>query len=270
MQRACFTKKRRSWIMDRSKGANARVLVIGAGVVGLTTALCLQRRGFRPIVVAEQFAPGITSNVAGALWEWPPSVCGRHHDETQLERAKAWSMTSYAQFERLAAHPESGVTLRTAVSYFKKPVVDDALERAHCVANNPSEARQDMVFIVPRGADTLLLGGLVEADEWDTDIGLHNYPPIRHILQRCAAFFPALLAAVIDPVEPVRVGLRPFRTQNARVERQAHTSIIHNYGHGGAGVTLSWGCGSDVADRVEALLGQQRARADAGSVLVAD
>ncbi len=138
------------------------------------------------------------------------------------------------------------------------------IERAHCVANDASEQDQDMVFIVPQGTDTLLLGGLLEADECGLDIDLDNYPPIQHILQRCTAFLPALSRAVVDPVELVRVGLRPFRTQNARVEREANTSIIHNYGHGGSGVTLSWCCGSEVAERVESLLGVERMSADSG------
>ncbi len=116
--------------MERFNNANTRVLVIGAGMIGLTTALCLRRRGFQPIVVADRFAPGITSNVAGALWEWPPSVCGRHHGEALLERAKTWSMTSYTAFERLAARPATGVTMRTAVFYFKRPVADNAREWA--------------------------------------------------------------------------------------------------------------------------------------------
>ena len=30
-------------------------------------------------------------------------------------------------------------------------------------------------------------------------------------------------------------------------------TIIHNYGHGGAGVTLSWGCAAEVVERVGAL-----------------
>lgn len=70
------------------------VLVIGAGIVGLTSALCLARKGFRVTVVADRFAPRITSVVAGALWEWPPAVCGQHQDETSLRRAKGWSETS--------------------------------------------------------------------------------------------------------------------------------------------------------------------------------
>ena len=41
----------------------------------------------------------------------------------------------------------------------------------------------------------------------------------------------------------VDVGLRPFRAAGFRVEREALGSkaLIHNYGHGGGGITLSWG-----------------------------
>lgn len=46
-----------------------------------------------------------------------------------------------------------------------------------------------------------------------------------------------------------RVGLRPFRKSGVRLEREKLRNggtVIHNYGHGGAGFTLSWGC-ADVA-----------------------
>ena len=40
------------------------------------------------------------------------------------------------------------------------------------------------------------------------------------------------------------VGLRPYRPSGFRVEREdlgGGRLLVHNYGHGGAGVTLSWG-----------------------------
>ena len=79
----------------RSMMNNARVLVIGAGVSGLTTALCLRQKGFQVTVVAAKFAPSIVSVVAGALWEWPPAVCGFHQDQRSLDRSKQWCMISY-------------------------------------------------------------------------------------------------------------------------------------------------------------------------------
>ena len=48
-----------------------------------------------------------------------------------------------------------------------------------------------------------------------------------------------------------RVGLRPFRKSGVRLERDRLANgrtVIHNYGHGGAGFTLSWGCSREVLD----------------------
>lgn len=46
------------------------------------------------------------------------------------------------------------------------------------------------------------------------------------------------------------VGLRPFRPEGyvIRAERLGNKLLIHNYGHGGSGVTLSWGTSSLAVD----------------------
>jgi D-amino-acid oxidase len=45
-------------------------------------------------------------------------------------------------------------------------------------------------------------------------------------------------------------GIRPFRRSGPRIEREAlgPKVVVHNYGHGGAGYTLSWGSASLVAE----------------------
>lgn len=51
------------------------------------------------------------------------------------------------------------------------------------------------------------------------------------------------------------VGLRPGRemvrleTETRRSKDHKKTSIIHNYGHGGCGVTLCWGCADEVLEK---------------------
>jgi D-amino-acid oxidase len=48
-----------------------------------------------------------------------------------------------------------------------------------------------------------------------------------------------------------RVGLRPFRRSGVRLERDRlrdGRTVIHNYGHGGAGFTMSWGCAREVLE----------------------
>ncbi|KFE72511.1 FAD-dependent oxidoreductase [Hyalangium minutum] len=65
------------------------------------------------------------------------------------------------------------------------------------------------------------------------------------ILERCRRLLPA--GARFQVLEH-KVGLRPGRaTVRLEAERVGQHRVIHNYGHGGAGVTLSWGCAEEVA-----------------------
>ncbi|MAN74549.1 MAG: FAD-dependent oxidoreductase [Henriciella sp.] len=50
------------------------------------------------------------------------------------------------------------------------------------------------------------------------------------------------------------VGLRPYRPAGYRLEteRLGDKTVIHNYGHGGCGVTMSWGTASVAADEASA------------------
>ena len=63
------------------------------------------------------------------------------------------------------------------------------------------------------------------------------------------ALHPALADA---PLLDILVGLRPGRPQ-VRLEKELYKGrpLIHNYGHGGSGFTLSWGCAADVAQWIE-------------------
>lgn len=55
-----------------------------------------------------------------------------------------------------------------------------------------------------------------------------------------------------ERVTRVTVGLRPFRPQGFRVERESvgNKTVIHNYGHGGGGMTLSWGSAESAVDLI--------------------
>jgi D-amino-acid oxidase len=65
------------------------------------------------------------------------------------------------------------------------------------------------------------------------------------ILRLCAEVEPRLAGA---QVLEHRVGLRPGR-ELPRVEPETRNGVrvVHNYGHGGSGVMLSWGCARDAA-----------------------
>ena len=113
---------------------------------------------------------------------------------------------------------------------------------------------QSFVFILPRGEDKLWLGGMVQPYQWDRNLTL-DYPPIRRMFEKVKEFYPPLRNYGDEDVEEVLVGLRPARKGNVRLEWDpVCPSILHNYGHGGSGVTFSWGCAIEASAMVDRVL----------------
>ena len=94
---------------QQSNNGSPQVLVIGAGPIGLSTALSLSDSGFRVTVAAKQFAPGfpqpLIGEIAGALWEAPPAVCGHHRSQGVQDESSQWSFESYWRFKAMAEDP---------------------------------------------------------------------------------------------------------------------------------------------------------------------
>ena len=104
----------------------------------------------------------------------------------------------------------------------------------------------NITYIVPRSRD-VVLGGSSQDHQED-----RSPDPVltREIVLRCAALEPALASA---RVLSVAVGLRPARSPlRLASEPRPGGLLVHNYGHGGAGVTLSWGCAEAVRDLLQA------------------
>lgn len=63
----------------------------------------------------------------------------------------------------------------------------------------------------------------------------------------------------VDPTLEIRTitGLRPFRPSGFVVRREEREGkiLVHNYGHGGAGITLSWGTSQQAVSMVESVSG---------------
>ncbi|NHO84526.1 FAD-dependent oxidoreductase [Micromonospora sp. CMU55-4] len=306
----------------------ADVVVVGGGVVGLTTALTLQGRGARVTVLTAHDPADTVSTVAAAVWY--PS----HTDEDP--RVLRWARDTHAELRRQAADGVPGVVDRptrmwlrhryagppwwadacgdlvvepaeppyTALLRFTAPSVEmtpyltwlrerlesgggrvvrralgtlaEAYEVAPVVVNatglaagrlaadpavyparghvllvaNPGltvSVRDEgdpagITYVHPRRHD-VVLGGTYEAGVWHTRPDPEEAAAIR---RRCVALVPQLADA---PVLGERIGLRPARHGGPRVEADAADGrLVHAYGHGGAGVTLSWGCAAEVAD----------------------
>jgi len=98
-----------------------------------------------------------------------------------------------------------------------------------------------LTYIIPR-SDDVILGGTFERGETDLE---PSEETASAILERCRRHEPLLEEAqVLD--HPV--GLRPCRAEVRleRVDLPGGGVLLHDYGHGGGGITLSWGCAEDV------------------------
>ncbi|WP_433216178.1 FAD-dependent oxidoreductase [Dactylosporangium sp. CS-047395] len=101
-----------------------------------------------------------------------------------------------------------------------------------------------MTYVHPRSRD-VVLGGTFQPGDWNE---LPDPATTAAILRRCADLVPELAGA-----RPLReaAGLRAAREGGPRLEADPEplprgTRVVHCYGHGGAGVTLSWGCADEV------------------------
>lgn len=375
------------------------ILIIGGGVTGLINAWVLLDRGYHVTVVAQRWASftdeqRLTSQIAGALFEFPPAVCGQHTDAISLKNSKRWCMVAYKIWDAIASDPNraaiSGVQMRHSNFFFPRPIEEDPAQLlkmreiensgirgfhrapylimkagvdphygavdayehlapiidtdramewlmvmvqskgakfvtdtihgdlfgqedelrerfgADVIVNSTglsslelasdktcfplrgaliriindgtdfpkvesslaitADAAHDneIVFIVPRNDNILLLGGIAQPHEWNLDLKLDS-PEIQRMRTRCENFLPGLKNARVDPDYPLAQGLRPARERNVRVERELSqhrvvvngrereepSRIVHSYGQGGAGWSLSFGCAEDVASLVE-------------------
>jgi D-amino-acid oxidase len=306
-----------------------QIVVVGAGVSGLTSAICLAEAGWPVRVWAAAMGRQTTSAVAGAVCAPRPM--------NPREKAAEWNEYSLGVFRELANDSTTGVLMAPAMivgeiaadqrklipglrpadaadvpkgfgegfrgtmpmidmphyldyltrrlaatgceieehpvrslaeAAYTAPIVvncvglgsgalagDDTIRPVfgqHVVLTNPGV--QQLFLDMGRAPEFIcyfphpqrvVCGGVNIAGRWDRTAD----PQITdRILQRCRRIEPRLREA---EVIEVITGLRPDRP-SVRVEAEplGRARCIHNYGHGGNGVTLSWGCARDVVSLV--------------------
>ena len=303
----------------------ARVVVVGAGVVGLSCAVRLLEAGHAVSVVARDLPLETTSSVAAALW-YP-------YRAYPFERVTAWSATTYAELVRLSADDKTGVVVRPGTELLREPAPTpwwaSAVPAVTSVAEVPSgyasgwtfeapvvemptylpwlvDRIEDLggtvtrmalsglpdlaevvvnaaglgarlfagdgsvlpvrgqvvyveqvglehwwldesgpTYVVPRSHD-IVVGGTDDEGVWGRTV---DEASGKEILARARDLVPSLRGA---RVLGQRVGLRPARpaVRLEAVPSPGGGRVVHCYGHGGSGVTVSWGCADEVASLV--------------------
>ncbi|CAL1540321.1 unnamed protein product [Lymnaea stagnalis] len=111
----------------------------------------------------------------------------------------------------------------------------------------------DCCYILPR-RNTVVVGGTAQKGDWRTEI---DEGDSKKIWDMALKVLPSLAKA--KPVDQW-AGLRPTRS-TVRLEKEVLNvsgqplKVVHNYGFGGAGVTIHWGCALEAASLVLESLG---------------
>jgi glycine/D-amino acid oxidase-like deaminating enzyme len=109
-----------------------------------------------------------------------------------------------------------------------------------------------MAYMIPRAGE-VMVGGCAERGLDDLNLTLD----FKETMRRAGLFVPWLLERVAaDQARPPVVGVRPCRRSGIRLELDRDATsipVVHNYGHGGSGFSLSWGCATEVARIVASL-----------------
>jgi D-amino-acid oxidase len=107
---------------------------------------------------------------------------------------------------------------------------------------------EELTYVIPREND-VVVGGTKQSGDWNLAVDPET---TKRILARASELVPQLRRAKIIRQ---RVGLRPARPtiRCELVRTRTGEPVIHCYGHGGSGVTLSWGCANEVFELVQNL-----------------
>ncbi|GME56935.1 nucleotide-binding domain-containing protein [Neofusicoccum parvum] len=205
-------------------------------------------------LVTAKGATLVTQTLHGDLFDQEHQLRQQHHADVIIN---ATGLAGTELAGDASCYPIRGGLIRVLNNGRDFPRVRAALTITADAVHDAGE----IVFLVPRNDDILLIGGIAEPHERTLDLTLDS-PIIRRMRARCERFLPDLKRARVDPEYPLAQGLRPFRQRNVRVERElrvrgdggAPSRIVHSYGQGGAGWSLSFGCAGDVAALVEEAL----------------
>src|SRR3989338_1781456 len=131
-------------------------------------------------------------------------------------------------------YPVRAQVIKIKPNGFDEVIVDD-------------EGPNGLCYIIHRIND-IVLGGTHQKNDWNLEVDPKD---TEDILRKAGNINPQFKnVEIISEV----VGLRPVRDEiRVEIEKFGDKTVVHNYGHGGSGFTLSWGCAQEVVTLVNSL-----------------
>jgi len=307
-----------------------KISVLGCGVIGLTTAIILERAGYDVKIITKNLHFKTTSAIAAAIW--------MPYKADPIDLVNSWSLATYHVLEKMSHDPITGVKmidflyltqtdeippwenaipakhLRKATKkelpyaytfgyVARLPMIETPIYLEYlfdefrgeilmdeilsldevCTPENivinctglgaklltnddalypvkgqivKMQAKSDLLFaaddhpdhffyILPR-KDCVVLGGTALVNNYNLE---PDALATSTIIDRVKKVVPEIENL---PLQKVEVGLRPYRS-SIRLEKETDRNIIHNYGHGGSGFTVSWACAEEVLKLINSL-----------------
>ncbi|XP_075059020.1 D-aspartate oxidase isoform X2 [Mixophyes fleayi] len=266
-----------------------RVAVIGGGLVGLSTALCITESLPQCLVtvISEKFSPNTTGDVAAGC------LIPHTYPDTPLHQQKDWFKETFDYLFKIANSPEAAEAGVNLLSGFKRNggfvqtrKVDNIWQlygSFDVVMNCSGLGSRDLIgdltvypvrgqvlevhapwlthfirdgdgntYIYP-GITGVTLGGTKEKNDWRLSPDAETR---KDILERCCDLEPSLHGVFVIQD---KVGLRPTRLA-VRVEKEIlakngqQLPVIHNFGHGGGGFSIHWGTAKAATELLQDLI----------------
>lgn len=173
-----------------------------------------------------------------------------------MEEGEAYSLSSL--FNRVQ---EGGVVVNAAGLHARELVPDPQMHPARGQILEVSQKKfpteevilahpqqdKDATYIFPQD-DRVILGGTFDPGNED---GRVSELDTASILRRIVNIAPQFRGITLSDIDNIHVGFRPMRG-TVRVENEGR--LIHVYGHGGSGLTLSWGVAQDVVSKYKSIV----------------
>lgn len=305
--------------------------VVGCGIVGLTSALALQEKGFAVRIVAKEKHEHSLSNKVGAIWfpfevhpvvkatQWATRAYGRYQQElfpgngvsfipftvvyssysdtawrerlpkTVVRQAKEEELPRGASRALIAMVPlaeppkylpslfERFISNGGIFEQIELQSLNELAALGHMVVNctglgakelcSDSELRAmrgqilrtkkidapscvnstqagALTYVIQRSGDCII-GGTDYLDDWNLEVDPKDTELIlKRLLDTGLTAYPPEIIETL-------VGLRPRRSQVRFEFDSVFGNVFHNYGHGGAGFTVAWGCALELAELLQ-------------------